>query len=765
MRNDEYFAIKDRAAERFMKLPHVNAVGIGARERRAAYTGEIAIKVYVTRKKPIHEVPPDELIPDSFEGILTDVVQMSPVKHQAAVPGVESIPIFPDINAFDPLRGGISLSTEGQDIGIGTLGCMLRDKEDGSAMYALTNFHVIALDGKLSRSARVSHPSTPGFTFDPDVAFGIVSDGGEPGIRDAAIVRLDEGQRWIPFVHQIGYLRGRGSHDVTVEEIRTGTFQVRKRGVATFLTGGVVESISDTNIENIRRKNTMFIRPNRIDGKPDVLVHFAARGDSGAVLVSDANEVVGLFFASEGIDVNNPTETSGYGFAYRIGTVLGRFQEVDGLDLEVAVAKNADASDPNDPREREVVPFPAGVPAMSGPEQVKRGDHRYYRPLVGGAQIMAEPILGDANSGTLGCIVTELANPDIAYVLTAYSAVSANGSIPPTTDTDVGQPNNQSSCSGCCSNTVGAFARAGPDAGAPTATIVRLKDDQKWLAEIMRIGLIEGSDTVTDEDIRLLGPIEVWKAGAASRLTSGIVVRVPDSTSPLPPGVPADAMLIRPHSDPLRPNAEVHFSRFVDRGAALVKRGNAVVGVLYDEVPLDDPDGRRVVHGIAAPIAAVLASLKAQTGIDFEVPIAQKINVVHTTNLSVAVAPEELAVLQSPGGAAVIDAYRRHEDEVRGLIERNRRVATAWHRNGGPALVQAVISALRTPSATIPAHVNGVPTGTCLDRLYTVFSRYGSAELRADMARARSRIPSMVGLSIAEIVAALTVLDPVSDAR
>src|SRR5262245_16232779 len=87
MRDEEYFAIKDRASAVLLKIPHVTAVGIGGGERNGQPTGEIVIKVFVERKKPRGEVPPSEMIPASFEGVAIDVVEMGLPVPGAPVPG------------------------------------------------------------------------------------------------------------------------------------------------------------------------------------------------------------------------------------------------------------------------------------------------------------------------------------------------------------------------------------------------------------------------------------------------------------------------------------------------------------------------------------------------------------------------------------------------------------------------------------------------------------------------------------------------------
>jgi hypothetical protein len=771
MRDDEYLALKDRAADQFLNLPHVNAVAIGPRERNGQFTGELAIKVFVTRKTPAATVPPDELIPPSFEGVPTDVVEMGPMKRAARplVPGATHPRVMvTEIQEFDPLRGGGSLGHEGGR-GVGTLGCMLQDKEDGSAIYALTNFHVISVDGKLSHCNRVSHPaqrtSDFDFEFDPAFPIGIVADGADDALRDAAVVRLAEGTTWIPFIEGIGFIRG--SRDVTASDIQSGTFQLRKRGVRTRLTGGIVTGIGDTKVENTRKKNNLLIRPNPDLSEPGEQTFFAFSGDSGSVVVNDDNEVAGLFWASD--------DGTGQGMAFPIGTVLRRFRDVEKLDLEVAVAQHADADDanPNDPHERRTVPPPAGAPTLAGPEQIKRADHHYYRPLLGGAQILATPF-GAANAATLGCIVTE--SDETAYVLTAFSGISAGGHVPPTSDTKVGQPDNDDSLTGCCSNTCGHFAHAGPDPHAPTIAIAKLKDDQKWLAEIMGIGLVDGSSPVTLQDLSLFDPYTVRKHGASSGLTSGAIVRIPASTTPPPPGVPADAILIRPHPNPLKPHDDIHFSRVFDRGAALVNSANKVVAVLYDETDIPDADGRHVIHGIAAPIDTVLQGLKTNAGVDVQVATATEINTVHTTSARTALPDEERvvvvsglsppivvsgfsgtsdALVNSPAGAEIAAAWRLHQHEVFTLLAHNRKVATVWHRSGGPALAQAFVRAVRTTSFAFPGTVNGVSIATCIDRVCSVFCRYGTESLRRDITRLRPLLPDIAGLTFAEIIAAL----------
>ncbi len=110
-------------------------------------------------------------------------------------------------------------------------------------------------------------------------------------------------------------------------------------------------------------------------------------------------------------------------------------------------------------------------------------------------------------------------------------------------------------------------------------------------------------------------------------------------------------------------------------------------------------------------------------------------------------------VLSFPAGHAWAALVSRHVDEVLRLIETNRRVATVWHRNGGPALVRAVMSIGEQPSAmTIPFTLDGEPLAPRLGRILTNWRRYGSPALVSDIDRYHAAVLSLPGRSLVEIL-------------
>ena len=69
----DIYETKDRHKERLLALPNVDSVGVGPKIRGGTPTGEMAVKVFVTRKVPAAELSDAESIPEDLEGFPTDV--------------------------------------------------------------------------------------------------------------------------------------------------------------------------------------------------------------------------------------------------------------------------------------------------------------------------------------------------------------------------------------------------------------------------------------------------------------------------------------------------------------------------------------------------------------------------------------------------------------------------------------------------------------------------------------------------------------------
>lgn len=67
--------IKNAHRDRLLSYPNVTGVGIGRKIRDGKDTGVAAIKVYVSKK--VKELEPAERIPESLDGVPTDVEVLS----------------------------------------------------------------------------------------------------------------------------------------------------------------------------------------------------------------------------------------------------------------------------------------------------------------------------------------------------------------------------------------------------------------------------------------------------------------------------------------------------------------------------------------------------------------------------------------------------------------------------------------------------------------------------------------------------------------
>ncbi len=88
-----------------MQRPGVTGIDVDFKYVDGKKTDEIAIRVFVEEKK---DVPFNERIPETIEGVRTDVIQRTLVLQSLRVPVTEIIPQA-DAGNYNPLRGGISV--------------------------------------------------------------------------------------------------------------------------------------------------------------------------------------------------------------------------------------------------------------------------------------------------------------------------------------------------------------------------------------------------------------------------------------------------------------------------------------------------------------------------------------------------------------------------------------------------------------------------------------------------------------------------------
>ena len=325
-----------KAREALRGNPDVVSVGIGYKYRDGLRTDEVCIVVGVRRKLPAAEVAAERLVPSSFDGVPTDVIQYGDVKANALT------------SRRRPCPPGYSVGHA--QVSAGTLGAWVL-RGQGPEHYMLSNNHVLANSNGATPGDFIRQPgAADGGTdndrmarltefvrirFDGETNGGGGGDGGKktaasyawkawqapanfvarllncpfrlvvmpqlvdqpyPNLVDAAVaqVMLEESVDLV--VPDVGEIAG-------IRDLQLGD-RVQKTGRTTEHTQGMVETVN----AEVR----VDYGPNGTATFTDQLIvradagEFSAPGDSGSAVLSADAFLGGLLFAGgEGITIVN----------------------------------------------------------------------------------------------------------------------------------------------------------------------------------------------------------------------------------------------------------------------------------------------------------------------------------------------------------------------------------------------------------------------------------------------------------------------------
>jgi hypothetical protein len=262
----------------------VQGVGIGEKVTEGQPTGELALRVYVDRKRPkatIDNPVPDQVDVADLSGVITDVIAIGTVEPEIFVGRTR--PYMPGCGIGHPR------------VSAGTLGAFVRRKGDDT-LFALSNAHVLADDGLAARGDPVLQPAADDGGRDAadtiahleDFVPFEYGDTGFPNLVDAAIARVDG--REVDLA--IRLLRHPPAGITT--NVRRG-MRVHKVGRTTDLTTGIVQDVHLRLSMTYRRSADDRAR---VGFRDQVLcTRFTQGGDSGALVLSSSNRAVGLHFA------------------------------------------------------------------------------------------------------------------------------------------------------------------------------------------------------------------------------------------------------------------------------------------------------------------------------------------------------------------------------------------------------------------------------------------------------------------------------------
>jgi subtilisin family serine protease len=152
-------------------------------------------------------------------------------------------------------------------------------------------------------------------------------------------------------------------------------------------------------------------------------------------------------------------------------------------------------------------------------------------------------------------------------------------------------------------------------------------------------------------------------------------------------------------------------------------------------------DGAQTLaHVVAAPHATVRSLPERGIPAPRAAAAAWPINTAGLHRLSALVS----GASADPAGSVLAALVSTHFDEVKRLINSNRRILIVWHRMGGPQLMREAMHSKEHP-VRLAAEASGRPMSEWLDRLLELLHEYGSPALREDVVRYRPLVFELAG--------------------
>lgn len=371
------------------------------------------------------------------------------------------------------------------------------------------------------------------------------------------------------------------------------------------------------------------------------------------------------------------------------------------------------------------------------PEFVFSADETKHRPLVGGIQITngIKDIKDDLSGtqmgrGTLGCFAT-LRSTGKPVLLTNWHVAMANGarrgesifqpvpeSAPDKLEDDY--PKRPKSSSNAVAKIVdfqiteqvdGAIARVNTCYSCCCNCGTDFRNDVRTLA-------VNGSDAIAGTGTAVAGQ-RVYKVGRATDRTVGKVV-----TTSFGPFKMKHEGTEYTFTGQIQIQGEGGpFAVRGDSGSVVVNDARQVVGLQFGA----EPNGTTAVANHIKPVTDLL-KIEIKGG---EASLVGG----RTADGDELLAALSTRLAASESGTGLYERIETHQAEIVTLVNHDRHVTVVWHRIQGPSWLAALMRSAREPDYRIPAEIAGVTRVDALTRLREVLTRYGSADLRADVDR------------------------------
>ncbi len=245
----------EAAALRRLQNTNLIGIGFGVKETAGAFTGDLAVRVYVTKKLPNNRLSREQRIPELANGVATDVIAVGRLK-------------------FQDRPAALGASIRHVNGGAGSMGCVV-SREDDDSLFLLSASHVLAPNANATAGDQILEPANGTDPIANLTDFEPLKADGAPNLFDAAIARIIRKTDVSLSIPRIGDLRGSVMEPVLYQS-------VRKFGAGTFHTLGVVTDIAAEISFTLEGETYLFHKVVQITGCDG---DFSEGGDSGALVV------------------------------------------------------------------------------------------------------------------------------------------------------------------------------------------------------------------------------------------------------------------------------------------------------------------------------------------------------------------------------------------------------------------------------------------------------------------------------------------------
>lgn len=154
-----------------------------------------------------------------------------------------------------------------------------------------------------------------------------------------------------------------------------------------------------------------------------------------------------------------------------------------------------------------------------------------------------------------------------------------------------------------------------------------------------------------------------------------------------------------------------------------------------------------------SPSPRVALAPASDSTLAFSIPMPPLANAVPRSSLRMARAIREAAARgkDNPAAHTIMWLVSTYFDEVRKLIDTNRRVATKWHRMFGPEVLRHALWNRDTANAALPGAIRNRRVADGLRGFLAVLSRFGSDALRNDLVRYSPLLLALPGADLSQL--------------